>query len=204
MSEQVRAILQQPFDGGRVWRAHGIGMLRTYLDDARLVRLNLWHSSLVVPGISTMHTHPWSLHSEVVVGRIINTRWERVRPSDPFSIAYVEDRIPCGAVPDGEFALKGEAKTVYLRAVLHEDMTAGMSYSQKPEEIHTSAFLDGTATVMKRDRADGITEASVFWPLGTLWGDATRDVTADEIVRICSISLALMDRKDWSGGWWNR
>lgn len=194
LRSNVRAILQQPFEGGRVWRAHGIGMLRTYLDEARLVRLNLWHHMLVNPGISTMHTHPWNLRSEVVTGKLTNIRWERVRAGDPGAQPWVEDRIPCGMVADPEFALKGEARTVYLRPCQPEFIMPGHTYSQKPDEIHTTQFLDGTATVMHRDVADGVTEASVFWPLGEQWGDASRGVTADEILRVCEASLALLDR----------
>lgn len=193
LRSNVRAILQQPFEGGREWRAHGIGMLRTYLDEARLVRLNLWHHDLVNPHISTMHTHPWTLRSEVVAGKLTNIRWERVRPGDPGAQPWVEDRIPCGNVSQPEFALKGEAKTVYLRPFPPEVILPGSFYSQQPDEIHTTQFLDGTATVMTRDRGDGVTEASVFWPLGDQWGDATRDTTADEIARICTSALMRLD-----------
>lgn len=191
--DTVRAICQQPFDGGRVWRAHGIGMLRTYLDEARLVRLNLWHHSLLTPNISTMHTHPWNLHSEVVAGRLTNTRWERTSEGRPEAQPFIEDRIPCGQVSDPEFALKGEARTVWLFPCAPEVILPGQFYSQQPEEIHTTEFVDGTATIMQRDVADGVTEASVFWPLGDQWGDASRNVNADEIVRVCHATLALLD-----------
>lgn len=191
--DTVRAICQQPFDGGRHWRAHGIGMLRTYLDEERLFRLNLWHRDMLTPNISTMHTHPWTLHSEVVAGRLTNIRWDRVGELDIGAWAYVEDRIPCGNVSDPEFALKGEARTVYLRPRAPEVILPGKTYSQQPEEIHTTEFVDGTATIMQRDVADGVTEASVFWPLGDQWGDASRNVNADEIVRVCHATLALLD-----------
>lgn len=190
----VRSICQQPFEGGRVWRAHGIGMLRTYLDDARLVRLNLWHSLLLNPGISTMHTHPWSLHSDIIAGQLTNIRWDRVYPGHIGASAWIEDRIPCGNVSAPEFALKGEEREVWLIAGPFEVLNPGQSYSQKPDEIHTTRFLDGTATIMRRDLGgDEMTEASVFWPKGEVWGDATRDVTADEIVSVCHAVLARLD-----------
>lgn len=192
----VRSICQQPFDGGRVWRAHGIGMLRTYLDAEQLFRLNLWHHSLLTPNISTMHTHTWSLHSEVVTGRLTNTRWERTSKGRPEAQPFIEDRIPCGAAQDaasGPPVLQGEAKTVWLFPCAPEVILPGHTYGQQPDEIHTTEFIDGTATVMKRDMTEGLTEASVFWPLGSQWGDASRNVNADEIVRVCHATLALID-----------
>lgn len=169
------------------WRSHGIGMLRTYLDHARTVRLNCWHHALVNPGISTMHTHPWTLRSTIIAGRLSNVRWERVKPGDAGAQPWVEDRIPCGRVPDPEFALKGEARTVYLRPLPVEIYTQGQTYSQKPEEIHATDFVDGTATLMFRSgHDDDQTEASVFWPLGDQWGDASRETTVDDIVETIS------------------
>jgi hypothetical protein len=197
MREQalVRSICQQPFDGGRVWRAHGIGMLRTYLDEARLVRLNLWHSCLINPGISTMHTHPWTLRSHVQAGGLKNIRWDRVQPGHPMAQPWIEDRIPCGNISAPEFALKGEERLVHLAPRVPEVILPGSYYCQRPEEIHTTEFRDGTATIMYRDRAEGEFEASVFWPEGEVWGDATRDVTADEIVKVCHATLELLDLK---------
>lgn len=194
--EIVRSICQQPFDDGRVWRAHGIGMLRTYLDGDQLIRLNLWHHDLVNPGISTMHTHPWSLRSHVVAGRLLNIRWDRVKPGDAGAQPWIEDRIVCGAAHDaamGPPTLKGGAETVYLRVGQSEEIGPGQFYSQRPEEIHTTGFANGTATIMERDLSEGLTEASVFWPLGSQWGDASRDITADEIVKVCHATLALLD-----------
>lgn len=181
---EIAAIICHPFS--YEWRAHGIGMLRTYLDPERTVRLNLWHHRLVNPGISTMHTHPWPLRSQVVAGELRNVRWERVKPGDAGAQPWVEDRIPCGMVSDPEFALKGEARTVYLRPHPTEVIRVGETYSQRPEEIHATDFLDGTATVMTRGRVEGITEASVFWPLGDQWGDASRDCSTEDIVETIS------------------
>lgn len=189
----VRSICQQPFHQRREWRAHGIGMLRTYLDDDRRVRLNLWHRLLVNPGISTMHTHPWTLHSDIIAGKIANMRWDRVKADHPGAMAYVEDRIPCGNVADPEFALKGQPQDVWLIPRVAEVLHPGQSYEQHPEEIHTTEFLDGSATIMRRGPSDDVTEASVFWPKGEEWGDASRKVTADEIVAVCHAVLAKLD-----------
>lgn len=186
----VRAICQQPFEGGREWRAHGIGMLRTYLDAGRLVRLNLWHHDLITPGISTMHTHPWQLRSHIVIGGLTNIRWERVMEEQAGASAWLEDQVACGA---GDGQLKGEPVEVWLRPQPSEVLLPGTFYSQEPHEIHTTEFRDGTATIMARDKADSMADASVFWPKGETWGDAARDVTADEIVKVCHATLALLD-----------
>lgn len=169
------------------WQAHGIGMLRTYLDNDRRVRLNLWHSSLINPGISTMHTHPWEFRSFVMLGRLTNYRWERREPDTPNARPFIEDKITCGPGFDG---LKGEAQTVWLRQGMAEYHSAGMSYSQKPDEIHTTEFIDGSATVIVRGPPSESHEASVFWPLGDQWGDATRPVTEADIWTVVSAAVA--------------
>ncbi len=173
------------------WRGHGIGMLRTYL--APDVRLNLWHRDLVNPGISTMHTHPWGFRSHVLLGELRNTRWERVTEDAKRAEPYIEDKIGCGEHFDG---LKGEARTVWLRPYPVEVIGPGAVYSQEPDELHTTEFVDGTASVIVRGATvtEG-SEASVFWPLGDQWGDATRDITEADIWTVVSAAVALVDHR---------
>lgn len=187
---EIEARLAKPFQYD--WRSHGIGMLRTYLDPDRKVRLNLWHHRLVNPGISTMHTHPWGLRSTIMAGELRNTRWGRVMEGVPGARAFTEDDIPCGAVATPEFALAGNPRTVWLTPFPVETYTPIQSYNQDPHEIHTTDFTDGTATLMFREGdTDGMTQASVFWPLGTEWGDASRDTTREDITETISACRAL-------------
>lgn len=172
---EVMRRLAKPFN--YEWRGHGIGMLRTYLDEEKTIRLNLWHHRLLVPGISTLHTHPWYLTSSVVAGRIGNVRWLRNPQADKF----MEGRINCI-----EFAgIEGEPVEVGLERQETEWYGPGTGYKQEPAEIHSTEFEDGTATIMRR-QGEHMAYASVFWRVGEEYGDATRDVTTEDIVETIS------------------
>ncbi len=60
--DMVRDLLEEPH--GLEWSVHGLGMMRTYITDH--VRLHIWHTDLVVPGVSGVHSHPWDFRSTVV------------------------------------------------------------------------------------------------------------------------------------------
>lgn len=176
---EIAAIIAAPF--AFPWRAHGLGMLKTYLDPERTVRLNLWHNRLVVPGTSPMHTHPWGLRSQIVAGRLTNRRWVRrlAEGGDPFWEGTINCESFCG--------IEGEPTLVYLADQEPEVYGVGRSYTQEPEEIHSTEFEDGTVTVMTRIPAPQTHgRASVFWPHGEDYGDASRDVTAEDIVETIS------------------
>lgn len=187
---QIEARLAKPFNFP--WRSHGIGMLRTYLDEAQTVRLNIWHHRLVNPGISLLHTHPWVLHSNVIAGELRNQRFIRANAEAEGAIEMIEDTLPCGHATVPEFALSGQPHPVWLVPQPPEVIGPGYGYTQQPEEIHSTDFLDGTVTVMTRS---GFTEdgmASVFWEVGGEWGDASRDTTTEDIVETISAARARM------------
>lgn len=163
---EIVAMLAHP--GYYEWKAHGIGFIKAYLDREKTVRLNIWHSRFIMPEITAMHTHPWGLRSQIVAGKLTNYRWDRVEgDSGP---VFNEGRINC----ERFCGIEGEPNRVYLARRDAEVYTTGMTYSQQPHEIHHTEFEDGTMTVMTRTpapEAGGI--ASVFWPVGTDYVDAT-------------------------------
>lgn len=173
----IRARLAKPFNYG--WRAHGNGFIKTYLDDAQSVRLNIWHSRLLRP-VSHLHDHPWALSSIIVAGELTNTRWVRrmAEMGDP----YMEGRINCAKF----CGVEGEPVPVWLSDQAPEVYAPGSIYAQEPEEIHSTAFVDGTVTVMTRIAADTGGMASVFWPVGEEYGDASLDLTNEMIVETIS------------------
>ncbi len=157
------------------WRAHGIGFVKAYLDPEKTVRLNIWHSALITPAITAMHTHPWGLRSQIVAGELRNTRW--VRRLEGMGDPYLEGKINCGQFN----GVEGEPTPVWLADQTPEVYTTGMVYRQRPEEIHHTEFEDGTMTVMTRTDApetEGV--ASVFWPAGTEYVDATAPWSRDK------------------------
>jgi hypothetical protein len=168
------------------WAAHGIGMLRTYLDDEKTTRLNLWHSSLINPGISTLHTHPWQFRSYVLCGRLENTLWDRVASGQPFH----EGQISCGPHFSG---IEGEPALIALQPRAPVVMTKGFGYMQYEHEIHSTQAEDGTATVMIRGAPCEGHRASVFWPAGEAWGDASRQTTREDVLRVTDAVARLLD-----------
>lgn len=57
------------------WQIQGLGMLRTYLDDAGEMRLHVWDSSASYVKDSNIHTHPWGFDSRVLSGVMRNRRF---------------------------------------------------------------------------------------------------------------------------------
>lgn len=182
-------------DPRRTWSPHGIGMMRTYLDPERQFRLNLWHSCLRNPGISTMHTHPWVFRSTVLCGGIENTRWKRVNAGK--GAAYNEDTITCGPRADASkegALLSGNPQRVYLTPDPAEVYAPGTSYIQEASEIHTTRFRDGSATLMHRGDPCSGHEASVFWPADEEWGDATRAFDMADWLRVTAAVVHEVER----------
>lgn len=171
------------------WRPHGIGMLKTYLDPAtRYWRLDLWHSCLITPNISTLHTHPWLFNSKVLAGELTNHVYAR---GDGSGVRYHEGTIGCGSHYRG---LEGRPKPVRLTALSRLTYLPGESYSMLPEDIHCTSFKDGTITVINRgDPVSKDEHASVFWPVGKKWGDATMKVDEATIQRVAAECLEQLE-----------
>lgn len=199
-ADTLHDILTNPMDFH--WRSHGIGMLRTYLDPAtKNWRLNLWHGRLLNPGISTMHTHPWSFGSYIIAGRLTNTRWIRSSVMERRAKLFMEAIIPCGDhAPNQHDAgplIEGEPRSVYLEAQDPETYTQGHFYVQEPEEIHTTLARDGTITVMHRSDPVSDGRASVFWPHNTPWGDASRGTSVEDVLETCAAALEALRDSLW-------
>jgi hypothetical protein len=181
---QVMRRLSNPMDFQ--WHAHGIGMLRTYLDEDRTVRLNLWHKGFLNPGISTMHTHPRPFTSTVYAGMMTNITYARRAFG---GVEYREGIIQCGDAFNGIES----THTVYLEEIDRRVLYTGDTYSQPTEVIHDTDFINGTVTVMTWDRAESDKHASVFWPPLVGWGDATRNFTREECLVACAIAKSRME-----------
>jgi len=182
----IRSIVEDTLNGnrpGHLWSVQGFGMLRTYLDEAKVWRLNLWHSAMAVPDVSTIHDHPWDFTSLVVAGTFTNIRYRRTFDSDPGGLDYQHMRIKTGE--GGGPA--GYAETTRLVDYPAEVYRAGMIYRQHAEEVHESRYADGTITINERVRRPDPDHANVFWRTGN-WVDAEpRQATLHEI------RLALVD-----------
>ena len=70
------------------WTLQGFGMLRLHLSGG--VRLNIWDSRFRVPGVSTLHSHPWWFTSLIVSGSLANVRYMETIGGMAFSSAEIK------------------------------------------------------------------------------------------------------------------
>lgn len=180
----VSKVLTAPFEHG-AWTVQGFGFLRTYFGPAgepKRFRLNLWDHRFSVPGVSTIHDHPWHFNSIIVGGAFCNQRYEM--STDYQSATHMFTTIKTG---EGGGPIKTPPKLVILTPLAPELYTPGDTYHQEAWEIHETIFADGTVTLNERmPVADG-EHARVFWPCGSEWVDAeprpaTREEVSDGVV----------------------
>ena len=163
LSAVVRSVLEryQHYE----WTVQGFGMLRTYLDKGGEFRLHIWHNSFKVPGVSTIHDHPWDFESKVVAGRVTNVRYTEV---DLPGARYSCQKIKCGAGG----GLEGEPFSTLLVKMHEEVYLPGNVYNQLAKEIHESIPEDGTVTIIKRQFGPDTEHARVFWSPSDVWVSA--------------------------------
>lgn len=187
----------------RAWTVQGFGMVRTYLDDAKEWRLNIWDASLKVPNVSEIHDHPWSFTSWVLCGGLTNIRFER---ADQVQLVQVPGDARRG------FSLKlqhvviatGEGggpicapDTVELLARQPESYGPGEGYIQERAEVHQTIALPGTVTLNQRSPATPEHTANIYWPSGPWVSAEPRPATRTEIynaVRLAQRQAELLRR----------
>lgn len=183
--EIVRWALSRPlaFD----WTLQGLGMLRTYLDERKTLRLHVWHPLARYEGASTLHTHPWDFEAYVIAGVVENQRYVEAPEDSPVwgdSRTWKRQRIFCG-VGGG---LEGRPKTVRLFACVPETYSEGDGYWQDASEIHESSPRDGTVTIIRRSFEEDVDHAYVYFE--DEWVTAEpRPATDKEVTEIVSYAL---------------
>ena len=148
-------------------------MLKIYL--TKEVRLHFWDSRLKVPNVSTIHNHPWDFTSLVLKGELCNILYQEVEGE---KCNYEKALIRCG-----EQAATMEAPIrVQLKEVSRVTYGKGEYYSELAEKLHESCPKDSAITIVERYPKQDPDHASVFWPIGTNWVNATpRTATREEI-----------------------
>lgn len=148
------------------WSVQGFGFMRMYLNRGKeSTRLHIWDSSLRIPNVSDIHTHPWSFNSTVVAGLLGNTRYLK-HPGKQFHVQLLKA---------GENArLLDKSRTVALEKSTIESYGPGESYHQAFDEIHrTNILIDGTVTLVERTvQVANPDHAYVYWPVNASWVDA--------------------------------
>jgi hypothetical protein len=167
-----------------MWEVQGLGMLRLKIGDD--LRLHIWNPALEFPNVSKIHNHSWDLSSTVICGLIRNEVF--VETNDGVGWFWKRDLV-CGV--GGRW--KNEAALVRLKTKRIEVIEPGQTYSQTANEIHLTEAAPGTMTIMKRkyDGPNGV--ASIYWPMGDVWGTAEpRAATVEEVVSITALAALLM------------
>lgn len=169
------------------WQVQGLGMLRTYI--TKEVRLHIWHDSFQVPGVSTLHTHPWAFTSHVVNGALWNMLFD-VHPSAKKPPNHHKALLKCG--PGG--GLEAAATPVRLVQVASNVHLPGTYYYQDSSQIHETKARNGTVTLVERYFREDEEHAYVFWPIDSNWVSAEPRLASEaEIARGVESALQLMD-----------
>jgi len=185
----IKSMLEKPLN--YEWSVQGFGMLRTYLDDDKRFRLNIWHSAFTIPNVSIIHDHPWSFDSWIVNGRFTNVRYgisDAPRAGDALYDWQVIKTGPGGG-PEGD---SGTIRLISRASAEH--YVTGDTYHQEASEIHASYYDDGTVTLNDRTRLPDGDHARVFWPSGGQWVDAEpRPARATEITFATTAALGIWE-----------
>ena len=174
----VREILEHPAD--HPWVMQDIGLLALRLDERRVYRLHVWDPAMCV-GEPPIHDHPFDFTSTVVAGEVTNTVWaesasgvehERDRYTPPDETARATDTIRLSGVPT--------------------TFTAGASYGQLAHQLHSSAQVPGTVTVLRRSSWH-VRELTVCRRPGSPWvSGESRPARPAEVRRITTAARDLM------------
>lgn len=183
----VEQILRNP---ARDWSIQGFGMLRTYFGpahDCKRFRLNLWDSRFAVPGVSTIHDHPWHFRSIIVAGAFCNVRYT-LNGLINYTATHAYRTIKTGEDGGPEMSQIQNCNLLPHRPELYK---AGDEYNQGSDEIHETIYSDGCVTLNERTRVGDGEHARVFWSLPGDWVDAKpRQATPDEVTAATSSCLA--------------
>lgn len=172
------------------WTTQGFGMVRCYLDPDHEWRLNIWHTGLH-NGASLIHDHPWDFTSWVLAGVLQNRRY--TIQDDPFGSWHQWGIITPGP-GNGTISHGGIVRLTSTGSM--ETYRSGEMYSQKANEIHETAFRDGTVTLNRRRRV-GEDKARIFWPVGTEWVNANvHDASVAEIRLAVDAAMERFDGKE--------
>lgn len=170
---------------GREWTVQGFGMIRTYLDEKKRWRLNVWDDRLRVSDVTVIHDHPWSFTSWIFCGALRNQRYEFERT----------DRCPTHKWMRIETGEAGGPKSPVATCVLKpkglEVYWPGDTYRQLNNEVHETIVQRGTVTLNDRSEPSEDHSARVFWRTYDKWVDAKpRPATTHEV---CMAIQAAMD-----------
>ena len=132
----IHTILQHAGDFS--WRMQDIGLMSLCLDDRRENVLHVWDPR-ETNGETPIHNHPFDFISTIIVGEMINTRYEE----SPGGFEYNRFRY---FAPDENARSSDLVRLIKTSATY----TEGEQYRQLAHELHDSRQLPGTVTAIRR------------------------------------------------------
>lgn len=182
ISNLVENILTNNFN--YVWSKQGLGMMRAYINDN--LRLHIWHRDLIVPKVSSIHTHPFSFKSYIVCGSLQNINYLESNNGLP---THKKQLIQCGA----NGCLIGEPTFIKLVRNNVKTYSNGDTYKQDSNEIHTVNFLDGTVTLCDRTFNKDTESAFVYYDRLQNFVDAKpTTATPEEVKKYTDAALNML------------
>jgi hypothetical protein len=181
----VRRVLEEE---DRTWTYQGFGMLRTYLDPAERLRLNIWDPASATDNVSMIHDHTWDFTSYVVCGHVVNHVF-RVDNRSSFGEPYLGHRIRTG---EGGGPTRDEP--FKCRLIEQEPGLIGRcdSYRQHHLQLHYTEALPGTITINDRELIPGPKIATVCWKEGAWVSAEPRPATAAEVQHFTKLATRLL------------
>lgn len=152
--EEIQESVKRVLENHRNHRWHETvdGVIATYLKNE--TALNIYHG--LDRANLYIHSHPFDFTSRIVTGEMRHTRYRL----DPAGVEFQFQRRRI----TGEFF--GETEYCGLEAMPLETYLPGDTYSILSNEIHSVAPVDGTITLVVRDRFTSPTEFASYWPKG--------------------------------------
>ena len=159
------------------WRVQDIGLVSLRLDEHRECRLHVWNP-VDEERDPPIHDHPYDFTSTIIAGELRNTRYEE----DPSGDEYVRFRYSPG------FEDLRRLDTVRLSATT-ATLTEGQEYRQLAPELHASAQLAGTVTVIRCSWVEAGDLTVCHRDEGSWRSGRARDATRDEIKKMAAKAL---------------
>ena len=159
------------------WRMQDIGLMSLRLEERREYRLHVWNPVDEDPD-PPIRDHPYDFTSTIVVGELTNTRYEEDAAGDE----YVRLRYSPGL----EHLRRSD--TVRLSAAA-STLTEGEQYRRLAPELHASAQLPGTVTVIRCSWERTCDLTVCHRDQGSWQSGRARDATRDEIKTVAARAL---------------
>lgn len=199
LMELVRYALANAHDDE--WSVQGMGMFRLYLGRDKVIRLHIWDNRYKVPGVSTIHNHPWDFTSFIVAGSLRNlVYWEEtdslksviesVKLETEAARPMKRHQIHCGE-DEHSVSEPEDTKLLLASSVTYQP---GDAYIMRHDEIHETVSSCTITLVHRRFVKPDRDTATVFYPPNEKWVTAKpRPASPNEVKEMMRLAIELLN-----------